>query len=101
MPLACLGLAGFASLRGAGPKRAAAWAAAACALLSAFVNLLGALHGAMLCYFPHFAVGRYLSEMRDGGLHTHPLALWLAPPLAVCAALFARTLAARELKVKT
>ncbi|HVF41558.1 MAG TPA: hypothetical protein VM936_01010 [Pyrinomonadaceae bacterium] len=92
MPLACLGLAGFAHLRGGAVARAAAWAVAACAMLSAFINLVGALHGAMLCYFPHFAVGRYLSEMWDGGLHSHPLAPWLAPPLLLCAALFARAL---------
>lgn len=98
MPLACLGLAGFAWLRGAASKRAAAWAVTACALLSAFINLLGALHGAMLCYFPHFAVSRYLSEMWDGGMHSHPLALWLSLPLCLCAALFARTLARAKVK---
>lgn len=96
MPLACMGLAGFAWLRGEAVARAAAWAVTACALLSVFINLLGALHGAMLCYFPHFAVGRYLSEMSNGGLHSHTLALWLSLPFVICAALFAR-----KLKVKT
>jgi hypothetical protein len=94
MPLACLGVAGFAYLRDARLKRASAWAVTACAILSAFINLLGAMHGAMLCYFPHFAVGRYLSEMRSGGLHAYPLAPWLALPLCLCAALFTRALVA-------
>ena len=92
MPLACLGLAGFAWLRGAAVARAAAWAVTACALLSVFINLVGALHGAMLCYFPHFAVGRYLSEMWDGAARSYPLAAWLALPFFICATLFASTL---------
>jgi hypothetical protein len=94
MPFACVGLAGFGYLRGAGVKRVALWSVSACALLSAFVNLVGALHGAMLCYFPHFAVGRYLSEMSSGGMRSYTLAPWLALPLCVCALLFARSLVA-------
>jgi hypothetical protein len=94
MPFACLGLAGFAFVRGASSKRGALYVVSACAILSAFINLVGAAHGAMLCYFPHFAVGRYLSEMLSGGLRSYTLAPWLAPALCVCAALFARTLAA-------
>jgi hypothetical protein len=90
MPLACLGLAGFAALRGAVLGKAAALAAAACALGSAFVNLVGAAHGAMLCYFPHWAVGRYLAEMTAGGLRAYPLAAWLALPLCASLALLAR-----------
>lgn len=92
MPLACLGVAGFGYLRGANLKRAAAWGVTACALVSAFINLVGALHGAMLCYFPHFAVVRYLSEMWNGGMRVYPLAAWLALPFCACAALFARDL---------
>src|ERR1043165_9170041 len=80
MPLACMGLAGFAHLRVASAKRVALWVVSACAILSAFINLVGALHGAMLCYFPHFAVGRYLSEMWNGGARSYPLAPWLPPP---------------------
>lgn len=96
MPLACVGLAGFASLRGRAPGRAAALAVAACALASFFINLVGAMHGAMLCYFPHFAVGRYLSEMAAGGLRAYPLAPWLALPLCVCVALLVRAVTAHR-----
>lgn len=95
MPLACLGLAGFATLRGSTARRAAALSVSACALASAFINMVGAAYGAMLCYFPHWAVGRYLSEMWAGGARAHPLAAWLALPLCVSAALLARELAAR------
>jgi hypothetical protein len=90
MPLACLGLAGFAHLRGAAARKTAGLAVSACALLSAFVNLVGAAHGAMLCYFPHWAVGKYLSEMTGGHLRAYPLAAWLALPLCASLALVAR-----------
>lgn len=92
MPLACMGIAGFGFLRGAALRRAAVWGVSACALLSVFINLVGALHGAMLCYFPHFAVGRYLSEMWNGRLRSYPLAPWLSLPLCLCAVLFTRAL---------
>jgi hypothetical protein len=94
MPVACAGLAGFAYVKGAAQRRAATLAVAAVALASFVINLVGAMHGAMLCYFPHFAVGRYLSEMWNGGARSYPLAPWLALPLCVCAALLARALAA-------
>ncbi len=92
MPLACMGIAGFGFLRGAALRRAAVWGVSACALSSIFINLVGALHGAMLCYFPHFAVGRYLSEMWNGPVRSYPLAPWLSLPLCLCAALFTRAL---------
>ncbi len=96
MPLACLGLAGFACQRGATTRRAAAVVISAFALVSAFINTVGAAHGAMLCYFPHWAVGRYLAEMWAGGARAHPLAAWLALPLCVSAALLAREVFARR-----
>lgn len=96
MPLACLGLAGFAHLRGATAGRTAAFVVAAFALASAFINAVGAAHGAMLCYFPHWAVGRYLAEMWTGGARAYPLAAWLALPLCASAALLAREVAARR-----
>jgi hypothetical protein len=96
MPLACLGLAGFGLLRGAAPRRAAALSASACALASAFVNAVGAAHGAMLCDFPHSAVGMYLAEMWGGDARAYPLAAWLALPLSASAALLAREVYARR-----
>jgi hypothetical protein len=96
MPLACLGLAGFASQRGAAARRVAAFAVSSFALVSVFINTVGAAHGAMLCYFPHWAVGKYLAEMWAGGARAHPLAAWLALPLCVSAALLAREQFARR-----
>jgi hypothetical protein len=100
MPLASLGLAGFSFINRAALRRAATITVAALALVSFFINLVGAMHGAMLCYFPHFAVGRYLSEMSGGGLRAFPLAPWLALPFCLCAALLARTLVAANFQDK-
>jgi hypothetical protein len=95
MPLACLGLAGFAYLRASKLRLTAGAAATVCALASFLINLVGAMHGAMLCDFPHSALARYLSEMTNGQMRSYPLAPWLLLPLLVCLALFAHTLAAR------
>ncbi len=96
MPLACLGLPGFAYLRAAKLRLVAGAAATICALASFLINLVGAMHGAMLCDFPHSALARYLSEMTNGQMRSYPLAPWLLFPLLVCLALFAHTLAARR-----
>jgi hypothetical protein len=96
MPLACLGLAGFGSLRGGALRKTAALLVSACAMVSAFVSLVGAAHGAMLCDFPHSAVGMYLAEMWGGRARSYPLAVWLALPLCAAFALLARELAARR-----
>ncbi|MDQ5838981.1 MAG: hypothetical protein M3379_19560, partial [Acidobacteriota bacterium] len=96
MPLACLGLAGFAYLRAAKLRLIAGATATICALASFLINLVGAMHGAMLCDFPHSALARYLSEMTNGQMRSYPLAPWLLLPLLVCLAFFAHTLAARR-----
>ena len=92
MPLASLGLVGFSFLRGAALKALAGLAASACALASFFINLVGAMHGAMLCDFPHSALALYLSEMWQGQTRSYPLAPWLLLPLGLCLALLARAL---------
>lgn len=97
MPLACLGLAGFAYLRASKLRLTAGAAATVCALASFLINLVGAMHGAMLCDFPHSALARYLSEMTTGQMRSYPLAPWLLLPLLLCLALFAHTLAARRI----
>ena len=96
MPLACLGLNGFAYLRASKLRLIAGAAATVCALASFLINLVGAMHGAMLCDFPHSALARYLSEMTNGQMRSYPLAPWLLLPLLVCLALFAHTLATRR-----
>jgi hypothetical protein len=96
MPLACLGIAGFGLLRARALKVAAGVMVTACALVSFFINLVGAMHGAMLCDFPHSALAPYISEMLNGGMRSYPLARWLAIPLSVCLILFAHALASRS-----
>ena len=92
MPLAALGLMGFSFLRGKVIKATAALTAGACFLVSFIINLIGAMHGAMLCDFPGSAVPRYLSEMLHGGMRSYPLAETLIAPFFVCLFLFASTL---------
>lgn len=101
MPLACLGLAGFAHLRAATFRRIACVTVSLCGLASFIINLVGALHGAMLCDFPHSALAPYLSEMFAGRMRSYPLAPWLLLPLLVCLALFAHTLAAQRLAARS
>lgn len=96
MPLACLGLVGFGFPRARALRPTACVVASLFALVSFFINLVGAMHGAMLCDFPHSALIPYLSEMWNGRMRSYPLAPWLALPLLVCLALFAHTLAARR-----
>lgn len=99
MPLACLGLAGFGLLRPRALRLAAGVVLTACALASFFINLVGAMHGAMLCDFPHSALAPYISEMLGGQMRSYPLAPWLTLPLCVCVVLFARALVKRKLAV--
>jgi hypothetical protein len=100
MPLACLGLAGFAHLRGRAPRLTAGVAATLLALASFLINLVGAMHGAMLCDFPHSALVPYISEMMKGQMRSYPLAPWLVLPLLVCLALLAHALATRKLAAR-
>ena len=85
MPFACLGLIGFSlapsrhAHRALSPWRPAVMAVVLLVAAGSFaINLLGALHGAMLCDFPQFAAGLYLSHILSGNTPSHPLAPWLA-----------------------
>ncbi len=98
MPFVSLGLVGFSFLRGEALKRVAMLTVLACGLGSFFINLIGALHGAMLCDFPHSALSLYLSEMLGGQMRSYPLAAWLLLPASVCAILFVLTAASRKLR---
>ncbi len=90
IPLACVGLAGFSLLGGALQRKTAALSVSACALFSVFVNVVGAAHGALLCYFPGWAVGKYLAEMFGGGARAYPLAAGFVLPLCASVALLVR-----------
>jgi hypothetical protein len=85
MPFACLGLTGYRSLSTRSRPAMMAWRAVVVVVLlvaatSFAINLLGALHGAMLCDFPQFAAGLYLSQILSGATRSYPLAPWLAAP---------------------
>ncbi|HEX8897389.1 MAG TPA: hypothetical protein VF751_01725, partial [Chthoniobacterales bacterium] len=86
MPIACLGLIGFSFIDSPRWKRLAAFAVATAAVASFAINLVGAMHGAMLCDFPHSAFGRYLSEMWHGDTTSYPLLAWLLVPCLLSAA---------------
>jgi len=90
MPFACLGLVGFRFLA---PKwrRIVTPLVVLIAIASFAINLIGALHGAMLCDFPHFAAGLYISQMLSGNTRAYPLALWLLGPFTVAITLLAWT----------
>jgi hypothetical protein len=92
MPFACLGLLGFRFLA---PKwrRAITALVLLIAIISFAINLVGALHGAMLCDFPHFAAGLYLSQMLSGQTRAYPLAPWLLGPFIISITLLAWTTA--------
>ena len=92
MPIASVGLAGYSYLNWSGVRRAVTLAVAAALLLSFAVNLLGAIHGAMLCDFPEWPVNRYLAEMRNRPMPSYPLARWLLLPFLISAVLFVREL---------
>jgi hypothetical protein len=92
MPFAALGLLGFKSIRTGITRRIFIAALILVITISVCINFVGAMHGAMLCYFPHFAVMRYLSEMANGQMGSFPLAKSLIIPLAVSAVLLAITL---------
>lgn len=82
MPFACLGLIGFRFVSTAW-RRAVIPLVIVLATASFIINVVGALHGAMLCDFPHFAVGLYVSQMLNGQTRSYPLAPWLVLPFTV------------------
>ena len=82
MPFACLGLIGFRFVS-TGWRRASIPLVLLVAASSFVINLIGALQGSMLCDFPHFAAGLYLSQMLSGNTHAYPLAPWLLAPFSV------------------
>ncbi len=76
MPFASVGLIGFSFVRKLSLRVVLTASLVTVAALSLAINLVGAMHGAMLCDFPEFAAGLYLSQMLNGGMKTCPLAPW-------------------------
>ena len=88
MPFACMGLIGFRFLPPVWQRLTLPLVLFVSAISFA-INLAGARHGAMLCDFPHFAAGLYVSQMLSGQMRVYPLALWLSIPFIASASLFA------------
>jgi hypothetical protein len=65
-------------------------------VVSFAINLVGAIHGAMLCDFPHSAFSLYLSQMLHGEMRSYPLAVWLTLPLCFSLVLFLQALLRRN-----
>ena len=95
MPFACLGLIGFRFLS-LSWRQVTVPLVLLIALTSLTINLIGALQGAMLCDFPHFAAGLYLAQMLSGETRTYPLAPWLAAPFAIWIIFLAWTMSQRK-----
>lgn len=87
MPIACLGLIGFSFIKRPHLKHFVSFTVAGAAVVSFAINIVGAMHGAMLCDFPHAAFGRYISEMLHGDGTSFPLLYWLLVPGVLSAAL--------------
>ena len=82
MPFACLGLVGFGFLAPKWQRKIIPFVVLV-ALVSFIINFIGALHGSMLCDFPHFAADLYVSQMLNGQLRAYPLAPWLLGPFMI------------------
>ena len=92
MPFASLGIAGYSHLSTANERRLAGLIVVAVTVVSFGINLVGAMQGAMNCSKGSDALVNHLTGIFRGNWQTHPLALWLALPLAICVALFALSL---------
>ena len=101
MPFASIGLVGFSFVRNVAVRVALTSVLAVVAAASFLINCIGALHGAMLCDFPEFAAGIYVSQMVAGGMRSYPLARWLALPFfAVLILWLKQVVSVREIGLK-
>jgi hypothetical protein len=95
MPFACLGLIGFRFLSPT-LRRLALPLVLVIAVASFAINIIGALQGAMLCDFPQFAAGLYLSQILSGQVRSYPLARWLVFPFVMSITLLVWTTSQRK-----
>jgi hypothetical protein len=96
LPFASLGLIGLSFLQRKGLRWVAGSVVLVHAVVSFAINLVGAIHGAMLCDFPHSAFSLYLSQMLHGEMRSYPLAVWLTLPLCFSLVLFLQALLRRN-----
>ena len=84
MPFAAIGIIGFQHVRLKPLRFALSGLVIAVSLYSIFVNVVGAMHGAMYCDLGRFAVIPYLHAMTHGQMRSFPLAAWLFFPAIFC-----------------
>jgi hypothetical protein len=80
MPFASVGLIGFSYLRTRWLYGTALAAAIGAGLFAAFINAVGAMHGAMYCNLDRFALWPYLAAIASGRGRSFPLLPWLVGP---------------------
>ena len=96
MPFACLGLVGYSYLLRPSERRLAGVVVLVVGAISFVINLVGALQGAMCCSDGSNVFLTQLGAIRRGELGSHPLALWLLLPLAICLILFVLKIVSRR-----
>ena len=85
MPFVSIGLTGFSYLRTSWLYRAVLAIVIGVGLFSAFVNVVGAMHGAMYCDLSRFALWPYLNAIARGQGRSFPLLPWLiGPTILLC-----------------
>ena len=84
MPFATIGIIGFRHIRLKPLRFVISGLVIAVILYSMFVNVVGAMHGAMYCDLGRFALVPYLHAMTHGQMRSFPLAAWLFFPALLC-----------------
>src|SRR5262249_33173889 len=79
MPFASLGVIGVRRIPSKMWKRIAAAGVFLAGVFSVFVNLVGAVQGAMYCNLAKYALPDYLATIMRGELRSFPLRAWLLP----------------------
>jgi len=88
MPLACLGIMGYSYLSGSWERTAARLVIVIAGAISFFINLVGALGGAMNCPHGENAFRIDLAMLSRGEGPAYPLAKWLILPAVICGVWF-------------
>jgi hypothetical protein len=84
IPFAVIGIIGFRHIRLASLRVGVAVLLILVSLYSIFVNVVGAMHGAMYCDLARFALFPYLDAMTHGHMRSFPLAPYLIFPGLLC-----------------
>lgn len=88
MPFASIGLIGFSHTRTRWLYGTTLATVIGVGLFSTFVNLVGAMHGAMYCNLDRFALWPYLVAIAGGRGRSFPLLPWLIGPIILLCLFF-------------